>query len=284
MKNKSLTFLILAVLTSFSHAQETTPLKLTFVKGVTSIPAAYLVEQKEKYDCHFYNTIEEAVYDLSYGDSDGTILSYKSANQLKLRTPDSIMILAELSKVDYALVSSKKDSANLSSLLGKTVYVVKDSREEHLFLELLKHSGIPTGNSSGCVNVENKYMIEQIVSMFLNGKIDYAVLGGKSKNTVLKRKKYVYESISLLDEFNSMAGVKKIESETVFVVRTQVFQEKREQILQLLQDLEFSVSFAKNNPEITAQIFKQNKMGFAGQYNSSLISNANLQFTSLIAK
>lgn len=284
MKNRSLIILIIVLFSSFSHAQETNPLKLSFVKGVTSIPATYLVEQKEKYDCHFYNTIEEAVYDLSYGDSDGTILSYKSAKQLKSRNPDSIMIIAELSKVDYGLVSSKKDSGNLSALLGKTVYVVKDSRGEELFLELLKHSGIPTGNSAGCVNVENKYTLEQIVSMFLNGKIDYAVLGGKAKNTVLKRKKIVYESLSLLDEFNSMTGVKKLESETVFVIRTQVFQEKEEQVLQLLQDLELSVSLAKNNPEITAQIIKQNKMGFAGQYSSSLISNANLQFTSLIAK
>ena len=259
--------------------------KICAVKGGISVPFAYLAED-EKYSFSFVSSADQAVSMLSYGDADCTILSYNAAKLIEEKSSGKVSICAAVSFCDYSLVTGKKGIKTISNLLGKTIYVVKDSQEEVFFRQLLKKTGLPVGKTDGCVNIDTSLDYSEIVSSMLAKKIDNAVLGGTCKNTVLRKGTFIYEGLNLYEEFINTAGNRSNDliPLTVLVCRTQFINENTELFRDLMKDLRRSCDSVMSNPYKTSSICSKYDFGLNSVQATSYIKAMNLTFSSLIAK
>lgn len=250
-------FFTLILLSHFAFTQEKT--RIGCLKGMSSLVFCHFMDS-EDYEFFTYDSARDLVSAMKGGEIDATNLPAFMAEKIEEKSQGRLVIPLITSTTDVKLVSNDENIHTFSDLLGKEVYLVKDSYEEYFFKELLKLSNVPIKTGESGVEVAYMASNAEITSSLIVGKITCAVLSEPYVSASLVNSYKNHISLDFQDEYVKIYGNRRIVPKSVLLVLTQYRDTRRKDYNKLLENIRNSISTINSHPNFTAKKAKKYKL------------------------
>ncbi len=229
------------------------------LKGITSAVFAGMLENSS-YEYTVFDSAEELLKSMKEGYIDAANVPTFLAEKILVHSGSRLCVPAVTSTTDVSLVSIDKNIHSFSDLLGKKVYVVKDSFEEDFFRKLLELSSVPVKNGETGVEIEYMDSFSTLVSALITKRIDCAVLSEPYTSSVLVNSFDAFSAVDFQDEYIKIYGSDKNVSKSVLLVLSQYRDTRRKDYSKFLEDVKLSVNFVRLQPVKSAGILKKKNL------------------------
>lgn len=214
----------------------------------------------ESYEFTFYDSAQELVKAMKDGFVDASNVPASLAEKVAEHSEGKLLVPAVTSNTDVALVTTDENVHFFSDLLGKKVYVVKDSFEERFFRSLLSLSAIPVKTGESSIEIESMNSFSALVSGLVSGKITCAVLSEPYVSSALVSSPLAFSAVDFQDEYVKIYGNGKTIPKTVLLVLRQYRDGRRKDYSKFLEDVKNSVYFVNAHPGQSAGACKKKKV------------------------
>lgn len=229
------------------------------LKGITSAVFAGMLDNPS-YEYTVFDSAEELLTSMKEGYIDAANVPAFLAEKILVHSGSRLCAPAVTSTTDVSLVSIDKNIHSFSDLLGKKVYVVKDSFEEDFFRKLLDLSSVPVKNGETGVEIEYMDSFSTLVSALITKKIGCAVLSEPYTSSVLVNSFDAFSAVDFQDEYIKIYGSDKNVSKSVLLVLSQYRDTRRKDYSKFLEDVKLSVNFVRFHPVKSAGILRKKNL------------------------
>lgn len=234
-----------------------TKLNVALLNGPSSIPAAYMIENKDTFsdaelNFEIFSGADMELPKLLKGEADLGILPPNAAAKVYNMTKGTIVALAVIGNGNISLLTTRTDYSDYSSLRGKTVYCAgRGATPEYLFREELSKAGLETGSDPASVNLDFSIPNAELAGALISGKADYILVPEPFATVALTKSTKVKKAASLPSDVPM----------TLLVANKNSLAAKKSAVDSYLKEYAKAVEWTKTNPHKAGRLVQKHTLG-----------------------
>ncbi|WP_297633575.1 ABC transporter substrate-binding protein [uncultured Clostridium sp.] len=261
MKKKifSLVFILIIIVSSFvgcgnTKEKEGSKLKIAALKGPTAMGMVKLIEE-DKYDIEILGSPDEIMPKIIKGDIEIASIPANLGANLYNKTNGEIEVLAINTLGVLYLVNNGDAVKGIKDLEGKTIYSSgKGATPEYVLDYILEKN-----NLKDKVNIEYKSEHTECLSAILKNKDGIAMLPEPFVTGARLQNKNINVVLDINEEWKKISNGNALIT-GVLVGKKGVLEERKEEVLNLIDEYKASVDFTNNNVEEAAILIEKNNI------------------------
>ncbi len=261
----------------FADESESKPeLNVALLNGPSSIPAAYLIENKDSFteatlNFQIFSGADMELPKLLKGEVDLAVLPPNAAAKVYNMTKGAIAALAVTGNTNISLLTTRTDYVDFSSLKGKTVYCAgRGATPEYLFIDQLEKAGLSAGDSPLSVNLDFSIPNAELAGAIITGKAEYILVPEPFSTVALTKSTKVKKACQLPADLPM----------TLIVANKKNLMAKRQIIDAWLAEYAKAVEWTKSNPQKAGKLVQKHTLGLNEAIAAKSIPGANYVYIS----
>jgi len=278
---KKLITLCLTLFASFALSAE--KLNIGTLNGPSSIPSAYIIENKSSFtaaelDFQIFSGADMELPKLLKGEIDIGVLPPNAAAKVYNASKGKIICLAVIGNGNISLISSDAEVSEFENLRGQRVLCAgKGATPEYMTRYILGKKNITEGDNPFSVLLDFSVPNAEIVSQLVAGKAKHAIVPEPFATVALTKSKNIRRVINLTDEYKKYSSSADYPL-TVLVVNKDSLANKKDAVNAYLETYKASVEWTNKNPMEAGRLVEKNTLGLKAPVAAKAIPNAAFVF------
>ena len=255
-------------------------IRLGVLTGISCVPCAYLIENKEKLavqgiEFQIFNSEQTELPKLLRGELDMGFLLPEDAAKVFSAGNAALRAVAVVQNENLSLLTSDESYKNLSDLRGKTVLC--QPRESKIFVPLLEKKQIPFGTGSDSANFDFSVPTAGMANKLILGEGQYALLSEPFASVAILNSQKIRRAQSVR-ELYAEVGESSSFPAMLLVVRADFAKEHRDVVRRFCDLYKNALSWTTKNPTKAAFLSEKHQLGLSDPLVRTAIPSSALTF------
>lgn len=263
MIKKLLSYVLVFTLGSLLFAQSS--IRMGLLKGLSSLPAAYLIENKAKLSVQnmtftIFDSEERELTKLLQGEIDIAFLAPENAAKVFTAGKGKIVCLGLVQNSCLTLVTNDQTCSEAEQLKGKNIFT---SPSSDIIIEyILSKKGLSKGQGEDSFNLDHSLSPAELPNALILGKVEYALISEPYASVAIKNSSSLKRSLSFQKIYSQSEEGASLPA-MLLVASSSLASEKRDLIRRFTELYKNAVNWTKSNPSNAAFYAEEHRFGLS---------------------
>ncbi len=250
---------------SFLEAQSS--IRLGVLKGISCLPCAYLIENKEKLSVQnmtfkIYDSPQKELPALLKGEIDAGFLAPEDAAKVFEKAEGALLCCAVVQNGNLYLLTGDPSYSSIYDLRGKTILCDEKDSSPSIFRHILSKMNIPFDAKENPIQLVFSVPLANMANNIITKKSDYALLSEPYASIALKNSKQIRRSENFLRIYSEKEEGSSYPAMILVVAAD--FARKNRGIVRKFRDLyKTSIQWTNKNPAKAGLLSEKHGLGLS---------------------
>lgn len=276
-------FSVLLFLSFFSAVTFAENISIGLLNGPSSIPASYLIEEKDSFkeaslNFQIFSGADLEIPKLLKGEIDIGILPPNAAAKLWNKSNGNIIVLAVTGNGNIYLLSKNQNVKNLQDLKGKNISCAGlGATPDYMFRYILQQNNFTKKD----INLDFSIPAPELAPALISGKTDFILVPEPFASVAKNKNPEVSIILNLSDEYRKIRHDKNADFPMTLLVgnKNKISNLSPETLNAFLKAYEKAVYRTKENPTETGKLVEKHTLGLNAVIAEKAIPGCNFVFS-----